>query len=139
MGKIIHGNKDFGYAPITFDASTSTYSFGTPVMVKGLVNTTIEVEQETTGVPADDNPNYAIIKGAKVRTATASFRHIPKEYLAFLGLKLNASNGVMTDTGTFPAHCIFFTTTEEDPNTNSKTKVLHYLYNVVGSEPTKES
>lgn len=137
MGRIVHGNKNFGYAPINFDSSTGTYSFGTPVMLPGLVNTTIEVEQETTGIPADDNPNYATIKGAKVRSATASFRHITSEYLTMLGMKQNASNGFITDTGIFASHCIFFTTTEE--NEGVKTDVLHYLYKVVGSEPTKES
>lgn len=135
MGKIIHGNKNFGYAPIV--ESGGNYSFGTPVMVEGLVDTTIEVEQEDTNVYADDK-TYCVLKGAKVRTANASVRYIPKAYAEFLGYKLNA-NGSLTDTGTFPNHCIFFETEEEDCDTGVSTKTLHYLYNVKASTPTIEN
>jgi phi13 family phage major tail protein len=135
MGKIIHGNKNFGYAPILL--SDNVYSFGTPVMLTGLVNATIEVEQDTTNVYADDGV-YCKVKGAKARSATATFRYISKAYAKFLGFKENA-NGMMTDTGDFPSHCIFFETEEEDCDTGLSTRTLHYLYNVQGNEPTHES
>lgn len=128
---IIHGNKNFGYAPIDKSA------FGTPVMVEGLVNFTIEVEQETTTIHADDRV-FCNIKGAKVRTATGTFRHIPSSYAELLGFKVMA-NGGLTDTGVFKPHCIFFMTTEEDCASGVKTETLHYLYSAVGSEPTFES
>lgn len=135
MGKIVHGNKNFGYAPINYTGNTPT--FGTPVMIPGLVSVEIEVDQEDTEIPADDVV-YCRAKGAKVRTATATFRNIPKAYAEFLGFKENAS-GFLTDTGTFPSHCIFFMTTEEDCEQGTSTPTLHYLYNVKGSEPTQES
>ena len=135
MGTIIHGNKSFGYAPIVSNGGVT--SFGTPVMLSGLVSTTIEVSQEDTNVYADDS-SYCIIKGAKVRTAEANLRYINSAYAQFLGYKLNA-NGSLTDTGSFPNHCIFFETEEEDCETGTSTRTLHYLYNVKASTPTEES
>ena len=135
MGKILHGNKSFGYAPIL--ESGGVYSFGTPVMIDGLVNTTIEVEQEDTDVYADDT-KYCIIKGVKVRTASVVLRNIPKAYAEYLGYKLNA-NGSLTDSGTFAGHCIFFESEEEDCSTGEATTTLHYLYNVKASTPTLET
>lgn len=128
---IIHGNRNFGFAPI------SGSTFGTPVMVTGLVNMAIEVEQETSSIYAD-NVVFCNVKGAKVRTATATLRYIPAEYLEYLGFK-EMTNGMLTDTGSYPNHCIFFETTEEDCSTGTLTYTLHYLYNVTGSEPTFES
>lgn len=135
MGKIIHGNKNFGYAPIT--VTGGTYSFGTPVMVQGLVSAEIEVEQESTSVYADDK-EFCRVKGAKVRTATVTFRNIPASYAPYLGFVQNES-GMFTDTGVFENHCIFFETEEEDCDTGLSTTTLHYLYNVQASEPTHES
>lgn len=135
MGQIIHGNKNFGFAPIL--NNDNVYSFGTPVMMPGLVNATIEVEQDTTNIYADDTV-YCKVKGAKARSATVSFRYIPKAYAEYLGFKENA-NGMLTDTGNFPSHCIFFETEEENCETGLATQTLHYLYNVQGSEPTHES
>ena len=135
MGTIIHGNKNFGYAPIT--VSGNTYTFGTPVMISGLVNATIEVEQEDTSVFADDKV-FCRVKGAKVRTATVTFRNIPSSYAPYLGFVQN-DNGMFTDTGSFANHCIFFETEEEDCETGLTTTTLHYLYNVTASEPTWES
>jgi len=134
MGRIIHGNKNFGFAPII---AGDTPSFGTPVLVPGLVNFTIEVEQSSSEVYADDKV-FCRPKGAKVRTATGTFRNIPKEYAIYLGFKAN-ENGSYTDTGTFPNHCIFFETSEEDCETGLTTSTLHYIYNAQGSEPTQES
>lgn len=135
MGKIIHGNKNFGFAPII--SSNNTYSFGTPVMIAGLVNASIEVEQEDSSVFADDRV-YCRSKGAKVRTATVTFRNIPASYAPYLGFVQN-DNGSFTDTGNFANHCIFFETEEEDCETGVSTTTLHYLYNVTASEPTWES
>ena len=71
MGRIIHGNKNFGYAPI--NVSDDTYSFGAPVMLKGMVSSSMEVSQEDTSVYADDK-TYCMIKGAKVRSCDVVFR-----------------------------------------------------------------
>lgn len=135
MGKIIHGNKNFGYAEILTDGENPT--FGTPVMIPGMVNAEIEVEQDTKKIYGDDKV-HCLIKGAKVRTATVNFRNIPETYAEYLGFKIN-NNGMLTDTGKFPNHCIFFETTEENCETGITTPILHYLYSVKGSEPTQES
>lgn len=135
MGKIIHGNKNFGYAPIT--ESGGVYSFGTPVMLKGLVSVTVEVEQEDSNIYADDT-TYCVIKGAKVRSAEVNVRYIPPAYAEYLGYKIN-DNGSLTDTGTYPNHCIFFETEEEDCETGEATTTLHYLYNVKASMPNIET
>lgn len=135
MGTIIHGNKNFGFAPI--DLSGETPVFGTPVMVSGLVGVEIEVEQSTTSIYAD-NTVFCSVKGAKVRSATATFRNIPAAYATYLGFKAH-DNGMYTDTGDFPNHCIFFETEEENCDTGLSTQTLHYLYNVRGSEPSMES
>lgn len=135
MGKIIHGNKNFGFAPIISEQDVR--SFGTPVMVPGLINATIEVDQEDTTIYADD-ASYCVVKGAKVRTATVAFRNIPAAYASYLGFK-PTDNGGFTDTGTFATHCIFFETNEEDCEDGSSNPTLHYLYAVKGSEPTQES
>lgn len=135
MGRIIHGNKNFGYAPI--DSSGVTPVFGDPVLLPGLVSATVEVEQDTSSIYADDDV-YCSVKGAKVRTATVNLRHIPSSYAEYLGF-IQEANGMLVDTGKFPNHAIFFETEEEDCDTGEKTTTLHYLYNVQGSEPTMES
>lgn len=137
MGRIVHGNKNFGYAPINYDEDTQTYSFGDPVMLAGMVSSSMEVEQEDNSIYADDK-TYCVIKGAKVRTLEVSLRYIPSSYAQYLGYKLN-ENGFLTDTGIFPNHCLFFESEEEDCDTGEATTTLHYLYNVKGGEPSKET
>lgn len=137
MGRIVHGNKNFGYAPIVYDDDTQTYSFGDPVMLAGMVSSSMEVEQEDNSIYADDK-TYCVIKGAKVRTLEVSLRYIPSSYAQFLGYKLN-DNGFLTDTGIFPNHCLFFESEEEDCDTGEATTTLHYVYNVKGGEPSKET
>ena len=46
---------------------------------------------------------------------------------------------MVTDTGSFPNHCIFFESEEEDCDTGEHTTTLWYVYNVVGSEPSRET
>lgn len=135
MGRIIHGNRNFGYAPIL--NNDGNLSFGTPVMLKGMVSSTIDVEQSTNSIYADDK-TYCKVNGAKVRTAEVVLRYIDSDYAQYLGYKLNA-NGMLTDTGNFPNHCIFFETEEEDCDTGLSTRTLHYLYNVMASTPSKET
>lgn len=135
MGKIIHGNKNFGFAPIIDNDGVK--SFGTPVMIQGMVSSSIEVEQEDTKIYADD-VEYCVVKGAKARSATVNFRNIPAAYASFLGFK-ESENGGFTDTGLFPTHCIFFETQEEDCETGTSQPTIHYLYAVKASEPSKES
>lgn len=136
MGRIVHGNKNFGYAPINTDGN-GNYSFGDPVMLPGMVSSSMEVEQEDTSIYADDK-TYCMIKGAKARSLEVNLRYIPAEYAEYLGFKQN-DNGTLTDTGSFPNHCIFFESEEEDCDTGESTTTLHYLYNVKGSEPSKET
>lgn len=136
MGLIIHGNKNFGYAPIDLTDPT-TPVFGTPVLIPGLVAMSIEVEQEDTNIYADDTV-FCVAKGAKIRTATATLRNIPASYLPYLGY-LATDNGGFTDTGIFPAHCIFFETGGENCEDGTTTRRLHYLYSCRASEPTQES
>lgn len=135
MGKIIHGNKSFGFAPII--ENNGSYSFGTPVMVSGLVGVTIEVDQEDSSIFADDRV-FCVVKGVKARTATVTVRNVPDAYAPYLGFVQNA-NGTFTDTGIFANHCIFFESEEEDCETGTSSTTLHYLYNVKASEPTWES
>ena len=135
MGRIIHGNKNFGYAPI--NVSDGVYSFGDPTILKGMVSSTIEVEQSNNNIYADDS-TYCVVKGAKVRTAEVGLRYIDSDYAQYLGYYLN-DNGMLTDTGVFANHCIFFETEEEDCDTGLSTRTLHYLYNVKASTPTKET
>ena len=135
MGQIIHGNKNFGYAPIV--TANDTKSFGTPVLIPGLVSVNAEVEQEDTKIFAD-NDVWCVAKGAKTRNITATFRNIPAAYAPFLGFKLQA-NGGFADTGTFADHCIFFETNGENCEDGSKSRRLHFFYCVKASEPTQES
>lgn len=135
MGRIIHGNKSFGYAPIL--TSDGVNSFGTPVMLEGMVSANVEVEQSNNNVYADDK-TYCVIKGAKVRTAEVGLRYIDEAYAQYLGYYLN-ENGMLTDTGDFPNHVIFFETEEEDCESGLSTTTLHYLYNVKASTPTVET
>ena len=135
MGKIIHGNKNFGFAPIVDNEGVK--SFGVPQLIPGLVSATVEVDQENTNIYADDDV-YCVTKGAKIRTATASFRYIPAAYLPYLGFK-QADNGGFSDTGLFANHAIFFETGGEDCDTGVTAKKLHFLYNVKASEPNVES
>ena len=133
MGRIVHGNKNFGYAPI--NVSDNVYSFGAPTMLPGMVSSSMEVEQTNTTIYADDK-SYCIVKGAKARTLEAVFRYVTSAYAEYLGFHVNA-NGMVTDTGSFPNHCIFFETEEEDCETGESTQTLWYVYNVTGSEPSR--
>ena len=135
MGKIIHGNKNFGYAPII--ENLGSYSFGTPVMLPGMVSSSAEVEMSDTKIYGDDKV-YCVVHGAKARNLSIVFRYIPSAYAQYLGFHLNAQ-GMLTDTGEFPNHCIFFETEEEDCDTGVTTTTLHYFYNVKGGEPSKDT
>lgn len=135
MGKIVHGNKNFGYAPIELD--DDTYTFGDPVMLPGMVSSTMDVEQSNTVIYADDR-TYCNVKGAKARNIEAVFRYVTSEYAEYLGFHVN-DNGMVTDTGSFPNHCIFFESEEEDCDTGEATTTLWYIYNVVGSEPSRDT
>lgn len=136
MGTIIHGNKNFGYAPIVI--SGNDYSFGTPVMLKGMTKASAELSEEQIGIPADDNPNYAVVNGAKVETLSASFRYIPETYSELLGFK-KATNGMLCDTGVYPNHCVFFEEQIENTDNGTTTRKLHYFYQVKGSRPKLET
>ena len=135
MGKVIHGNKNFGYAPINVDGDT--YSFGSPVLLPGMVSSSMTIESSDNTIYADDI-QFCIVKGAKVRSLEIVLRYISAAYAEYLGFKQN-DNGMLTDTGTFPNHVIFFESEEEDCATGKTTTTLHYLYNVKGSEPAKET
>lgn len=136
MGTIVHGNKNFGYAPITA-SSGGVMSFGTPVMLSGGVSADVETDQSTQNIYAD-NTAYCTILGTKVRTATLTFRHVPSAYLEYLGFKATANGGAV-DTGKHEKHCIFFQTDEYDDNTGLNVPTLHYLYAAIGKEPSQSS
>lgn len=135
MGKIIHGNRNFGYVPIVDNEGVK--SFGTPVMLPGLVSVDMSVSQDDTTIYAD-NVEWCVGKGAKVREITAAFRYIPSAYLSYLGFKA-MDNGGFTDTGIFPNHAIFFETGGEDCDTGETARKLHFIYSVKASEPSQES
>lgn len=134
--KIIYGNDNFGYALI--DTSKETPKFSAPVMLPGMISSKIEVEESSTKIAAD-NTTFAIIAGAKVRSAEATVTYIPEQYYTeCLGYVENA-NGMITDTGKKKAHCFFFTSTEMDAVTGEETQTLHYIYDVTASEPALET
>ena len=134
--KIIYGNDNFGYALI--DTSEGTPKFSAPVMLPGMISSKIEVEESSTKIAAD-NTTFAIIAGAKVRSAEAAVTYIPVQYYTeCLGYIENAS-GMITDTGKKKAHCFFFTSTEMDAVTGEETQTLHYIYDVTASEPALET
>lgn len=134
--KIIYGNDNFGYALI--DTSEETPKFSAPVMLPGMISSKIEVEESSTKIAAD-NTTFAIIAGAKVRSAEAAVTYIPVQYYTeCLGYIENAS-GMITDTGKKKAHCFFFTSTEMDAVTGEETQTLHYIYDVTASEPALET
>lgn len=135
MRKIVHGNKNFGFATIDFSGTTPV--FNAPVMLPGMVSSTIEVEQSDDSIFAD-NIVWARPRGAKVRTAEAAFRYITEDYMELLGFK-KATNGLFTDTGTAKPHAFFFEETVEDSDTGEVTQTLHIIYNATGSEPTVET
>ena len=135
MGKIIYGNKNFGYAPIT--NSGGSYAFGTPVFLKGMVSASADVEESKTNVYAD-NQVYCVVSGTKTRNLTATLKYVSEAYAQFLGFKQEA-NGMLVDTNDKPHHCVFFETEEKDCETNDTTRTLHYFYDVVASQPSLES
>ena len=135
MGQIVHGNKNFGYAPII--NNDGVLSFGTPVLIPGMVSSTLEVEQDETKIFADDK-TFCKVKGAKARTLEVVLRNIPDTYAEYLGFKIN-DNGMLTDTGSYPAHCVFFESEDYNCDTGVATTTLHYLYNVIASEPSRET
>lgn len=136
MGNIVHGNKNFGYADIVNNGGT--FSFGTPHILKGMTRSSAELTQEQVKIPADDNPAYAVVNGAKVENLTSAFRYIDEAYVEYLGYK-KETNGFLCDTGAYPNHCVFFEETIEDTTLGTKTTKLHYFYNVKGSKPSLET
>lgn len=135
MKTIVYGNESFGFAPI--NASGAQKSFGTPVMIPGLVSTSAEFAQDSTKIYADDMV-WASIKGAKERTLTVGLRYVPASYLRYLGY-VAAANGGYSDSGIYENHCVFYETLEQDTDTGEETKTLHYFYSVKASQPTEES
>lgn len=134
--KIIYGNDNFGYALI--DLSGDVPRFGAPHMLLGMKSSKIEVEESSIKVTAD-NTTFAVLSGAKVRTAEATLVYLPEQYyIDCLGYKTN-KNGMVTDTGKKKSHCFFFTSTEYDVSTDEETQTLHYIYDVTASEPALET
>lgn len=135
MGKIVYGNENFGFAPIT--NSQGVYSFGTPVMLDGMVSSSAELEETSNNVYAD-NSVWCIVSGTKTRNLEATFRYITDTYASYLGYKQQA-NGMLVDTGDKPNHCVFFESTERDCETGEETRTLHYFYNVKAQTPNIET
>lgn len=135
MGKIIYGNENIGYAPIV--NSQGTYSFGTPVLLNGMVSASAELEENSENTYAD-NKVWCVLTGTKTRTLTTNVKYITEAYAQFLGYKLEA-NGMLVDTGLKPNHCLFFETLERDCETNEETRTLHYFYNVKAQTPNIET
>lgn len=135
MKTIIHGTRNFGYAMI--DMNGEEPKFLEPQLLPGITAMTIEVEEKSTSVYAD-NETFAVVQGAKVRTAEASVLYISEAYAnACLGMKKH-DNGMLTDTGKKVTHCIFFESTETDAQSGKETPTLHYLYAGVAAEPKIE-
>lgn len=135
MGKVIYGNENLGYAPII--NNDGVYSFGTPVMLKGMVSSSAEIEDSDQVVYAD-NEAYCTLSGNKVTNLTNVLKYIPESYSLYLGFK-QESNGMLVDTGKKPEHCIFFESTEYDCETGEETKTLHYFYNVKAKQPNEST
>lgn len=135
MGKIIYGNENIGYAPIV--SSQGAYSFGTPVILAGMVSASAELEESTNNIYADDKV-WCVVSGIKARNITANVRYITEAYAQFLGYKLE-ENGMLVDTGNKPNHCLFFETLERDCETQEETRTLHYFYNVKAQTPNVET
>lgn len=133
--KYVHGNRNCGYA--TIDTSGQTPVFNTPVMLPGMVNSSVEIDQDSEEIFAD-NKVWVSAKGAKVRSLEIAFRYLDPAYMALLGFK-QAGNGIWTDTGTFVPHALFFEETVEDGETGDVTHKLHIFYNCTGSEPELET
>lgn len=134
--KIIYGNDNFGYA--LMDLSGANPTFEKPEMLPGIKSAKIEVEESSTNVTAD-NTIFAVLTGAKVRTAEATVLYIPEKYfIDCLGYKTN-KNGMVTDTGKKKNHCFFFTSTEYDAASDEETQTLHYIYDVTALEPALET
>lgn len=135
MGTVVYGNESFGYAPI--NVAGESKSFGTPVMIPGLVSASADFAQDSNKIYADDRV-WATLKGAKERNLTAGFRYIPSSYLRYLGF-IEAENGGFSDSGVFENHCVFYETLEQDTDTGEETRTLHYFYNAKASQPSEES
>lgn len=132
-GRIIHGTDKIGYAFLNFTGENPV--FENPVINEGAKSISIEVEESSKAVKAD-NKTYAIVAGAKVKTAEMVLLQLNEEYYQrALGYKEHP-NGMSTDTGGKEYHCIFFRTFEEDDQ--GVTPVLHYLYKVKAKEPSIE-
>lgn len=135
MGTVIYGNENFGFAPINFQEGGN--SFGSPIMIPGLVSASAQFNQDVTKIYAD-NLVWASLKGAKERSLSVAFRYIPSSYIKYLGYLL-AENGGFSDSGFFENHCVFYETLELDSDTGKTTPTLHYYYNVKASQPSEES
>lgn len=136
MTQIIHGNRGAGYASINLAGETP--AFGVPVALPGFVSASIETEQSTKKIYADNVVAF-VATGARIKTAKATFLSIPESFaVAALGM-VKAANGMVTDTGTQNPICFFFIQDAVDPDTNSQTQILHYLYDAKVLEPTRES
>ena len=133
--KYVHGNRNCGYA--TIDTSGQTPVFNTPVMLPGMVSGSVEIDQDSEEIYAD-NKVWVSAKGAKVRTLEIGFRYLDPTYMGLLGFK-HAGNDIWTDTGTFVPHALFFEETVEDGETGDVTHRLHIFYNCTGSEPELET
>lgn len=133
--KYVHGNRNCGYA--TINTSGQTPVFNTPVMLPGMVSGSVEIDQDSEEIYAD-NKVWVSAKGAKVRSLEIGFRYLDPTYMGLLGFK-HAGNDIWTDTGTFVPHALFFEETVEDGETGDITHRLHIFYNCTGSEPELET
>lgn len=134
--KIVYGCQNFCAIPIV--EIQNQRSLGTPIDLAdmGLVNVDPSLTEEETKVYAD-NKLWARLKGNKEYTVPFSFRYLSARYVEYLGFKISAANGGISDTGTYKAHAICYESLEYDDETGEETRTLHYYYNAVASQPTK--
>lgn len=132
-----HGNEQAFYAPINYDASTHTYTFGAIKPLTGATSVKVESKQDSQTFYAD-NQSHLTLKGNKKTTGEIVVYQIPQDFLVnHLGYKLD-SHGALLDTGESKPFALGFTEIVTDAS-GKDTPQLHMYYNVTASAVTTTS
>lgn len=132
--KIKFGLKNVHRAEITI-SDTGVVSYGNPKKMEGAVTLTLDPAINSTQVPADDLPDFAILDENNGYTGSMEFTNLSDEdRIAIFGERLD-DNGVLVESADDQPkpHAYLFEISGD------KNKIRHVLYNVRGTKPSAGS
>lgn len=134
MNKIKYGLKNVHYAKV-LEHPDGTVTYMTPIPLPGAVTLALKANVEKTAIPADDDPEYAIIYDNKGYDGDLEVQVLPDDFRVTVLGEGTDSNGVQFESncGVQSKIALLFEIAGD------KNKVRHVMYNCSVTKPDIES